>query len=66
MKSCFYVDNALMIISWKRDVGSIQMQNIILYVVAVYFIVVLYFRIPKKDKTSASFQNSMDSCVKDF
>ena len=35
MKSCFYVDNALMIISWKRDVESIQMQNIILYVVAV-------------------------------
>ena len=31
----FYVDNALMIISLKRDVGSIQMQNIILYVVAV-------------------------------
>ena len=31
----FYVDNTLMIISWKKDVGSIQMQNIILYVVAV-------------------------------
>ena len=31
----FYVDNALMIISWKRYVRIIQMQNIILYVVAV-------------------------------
>ena len=35
LKAVFYVDNALMIISWKRYVGSIQMQNIILYVVAV-------------------------------
>ena len=34
-RAVFYVDNALMIISWKRDVRSIQMQNIILYVVAV-------------------------------
>ena len=34
-RAVFYVDNALMIISWKIDVGSIQMQNIILYVVAV-------------------------------
>ena len=32
-RDVFYVDIALMIISWKRDVGSIQMQNIILYVV---------------------------------
>ena len=32
----FYVDNALMIISWKRYVRIIHMQNIILfYVVAV-------------------------------
>ena len=35
MKSCFYVDNALMIISWERDVRIIQMKDIILYVAAV-------------------------------
>ena len=34
-RSVFYVDNALMIISQKRDVRIIQMKNIILYVVAV-------------------------------
>ena len=34
-RAVFYVDNALMIISWKIYVRIIQMQNIILYVVAV-------------------------------
>ena len=70
MKSCFYVDNALMIISWKRDVESIQMQNIILgsqasfgscYRIFLYVLTTIFLRF-RKAYSFKNLKNKVSNC----